>query len=1035
MLQKRHNVENVLLKNLPAWLVACMIACVLLFLGGLIYSCAELVRAMAEIGKQLVELGWGRTYNVTHPLLVFGACLGDGTCAPGANKALERAIPYVPFLASVMPLALAAGLFGRYATNPNVKMPGQQRWAVAEDAKIKLYTEGDQERPENRRSGYMGYFMAPAGPEKFDLSKLKMMMPPVEDRCTNTIIISGVGGGKTSGLFIPQLMTDAIQGNSVILFDLKYPNKRGFYNMIAFWHRLGRNIQLFTPFSEDTLHMPLLDAVVDRKTALEVAESLITPPEHQNEVGAHYKNVARDTLASIMLAVANHPVPSKRTFREVLRVAQSTKTELEHWYKQESANNPEIKEAMKGLFDRSAAANADMLRSLVADLKIFFDPILERATTSSAGRNLNLHQVFREPTLLYIGIEQEHIENGSGEALIKLIKRLIDRIGQQEAARVGGVLPIHVEYLFDEFASFGKIGNMLRSTGTNRERNIGMTLGVQNSSQGRLVYGELLYAAMTDNVMGHTILLPYGITGKDAIYWSELLGTTTRVVPTEGVTRDALMPNPFNARRTQGVKVEKQAFLPPEEFATYTKNEGVLIMMGCPPVRIKLPRYDALEVVKGGRWGRKSVPNRIAQVYRNVMGDTAPGVLTDQLLADPTFRLKGRAMTSETLPDTPEAMLHAWADAALEQGAKVRLVRASTPHKVYIEIASFSSPLAEDQVTFLVDQSKWLARGAAGTELRITDTGQALLGEAKMQRFLDSEVVGPIVRWMRQRAQNIEHHPVRESLPDDQRQEAMAYYEFETLAMPSTDLRELLGVVPELPTRRVGTRNLVVVPLNDPARLREAVEKAREKAAQQNAGEATGWGKTREVAAAQLPLPKHRVLNISKGSGKSPKGSKPKSRGATLLQEAAHRQQQEADDIALTAALDQAAPVPPPVSKKRNNTPAAPLTLFLPLPQLQAETQPLVPEAPATAPQAPVSIQSLETSEEAGTVKRRRSGPAPKGDKPKAARSQKKASKPADQTTSPLLSNEGPSSEAVTPDQEAADAFDVFKTHRLRSEE
>ena len=857
MLEKRANVENVLIKSLPAWAVACVAACTLLSLGLFGWVVVELTRSMTAIGGQLVGLGWAKTFGFDMPLLVFMMCLGDQVCAPGANHALEQSIPYTLVAAAVAPTLAIAAILGKFNQNKHIKMPGQQRWATQDDHKIQLYTEGDKSRPENKQSGYLGYFMQPRGVDTFDLRELKMLMPPVEDRSANTMVIGGTGSGKTSGLFIPAAMNDAIQGNSCVMMDLKYPNKKGLYNMIAFWHRLGRNVQLFTPFSEDTLHLPLLDGVTDRYTALQVADSIMPPPEHQAEVGKHYKNVERDVLASILLAVANHPVPAKRNFREVLRITQFTKTELAHWYQKESLNNPEIKEAMKGLFDRNTAANADMLRGLLSELKIFLNPVLERSTTSQPGHNLDLTLLYREPTLLYIGIEQEYIEDGAGEVLLKLIKRMIDRAGLQEATRQGGILKIHVESSLDEFFNLGKLGNMLRAATTKRERNMGMTLGIQNSSGGRLVYGELAYKAMTDNVMGHTVLLPYGITGEDAAVWSKLLGNTTRIVPTEGTTEQAFLPSPFDRRKTKGQKVERQAFLSPEEFATFTKNEGILLMMGCPPVRIKLPRFDEPWVVKPQGWFRPGVRNKIEVIYRRVMGHSQPGELTDALLTSPAFRARTRATAAaDAMPMTPEAMLHAWADAALEQGAPVRLVRASQPAKIYVNL-QFDSPVTEEQVEYLVDQ-KWLARGASQMELRVTETGQALLGEAKVQRLHDAELMGPIMAWMRQRAPLIEHHPVRELLPDTERPEASAYYEAETLAVPSTVLKELLGVVPELPSRRVGTRNLMVISLNDPAALRAAVEAAR--AADPAAPEARGWGKVRVETSLNQPLPEEKVL-------------------------------------------------------------------------------------------------------------------------------------------------------------------------------
>ncbi|WP_353541018.1 type IV secretory system conjugative DNA transfer family protein [Deinococcus xinjiangensis] len=848
---------------------------------------------MNHIGEELIKLGWDKVFHATSPMMVYLRCTLETQCAAAQNKVLTQLFPYKSFIMACIPLLGAALLFRFRTVTREVKMPGQQRWANETDQKIKLYIMGDTKRPENKQSGYLGYFMNPLGNNRFDLKKLQMLMPPVEDRCTNTVIIAGVGAGKTSGLFIPMLMMDAIQGNTVILFDLKWPNRKGFYNIIGFWAKLGRKVQVFAPFEErDTLRLPLLAGVQDMKTALEVADSIITPPEYQKEVGEHYKNIERTTLASIILAVANHPVPSKRTFREVLRIAQSTKNELDVWYQRESIHNPDIKEAMKGVFDRSPAANADMLRGLVSELKIFFNPLLERATTASEGQNLDLS--FTEPTLHVVAIGQEHIMDGSGEPLIKVIKRIYDRALLEASNRDGGSLKIHAEYYQDEFNNSARFGNMMRSTATLRERNIGMTLGVQNSKQGQLVYGELYYEAMTENTIGHTILLPYGITGREAMNWSEILGKTTKVVQSFTHSNEAWFPNPFGGRQSAGERVEVQPFLPAEEFPTFTKNEGLIMTMGCPPTRIKLPRFDARYIVERPwyQFWVNPVENRIAKVYRNVMGNTKPGELTDQYLADPKFRLGGGAnREAKEAPITPEALFHAWVDEIIDQGAKIRLVKATEPPKIYIHTDSFKTSLTSLQLDYLIEQGKWIARAQNSSELRISESGIALLGEAKTKQVINLEFLSPLVRWMRAKAGSIEHHPIREALPEDQRDIALGYYEYESLALPLGTAKDLLGVVPQLPTKRIGTRDMVIIPLNDPARLESSIMAARE---HQISPSPTGWGKERVKRQAELAAQalEEAVNEESDPKPKAAKTPRKKPSSKSLLEQ--HREETEA---------------------------------------------------------------------------------------------------------------------------------------------
>ena len=975
MLQKRDNVSNLLDRKKNGWLITGLSLCLLLFIGGMAYGISQTAKVIEHMGEELIGLGWGKVFHSTSPMMVYLRCTLESTCAAAQNRVLGQRFPYNSFIVACIPLFIGALLIRFRSVTREIKMPGQQRWSNTEDPKIKLYIFGDKERPENRQSGYLGYFMNPLGNNRFDLKQLQMLMPPVEDRCTNTIIIAGIGAGKTSGLFIPMLMMDAIQGNTVILFDLKWPNRRGFYNMIGFWARLGRKVQLFAPFDEhDTLRLPLLAGVTDMKTALEVAESIITPPEYQKEVGEHFKNIERHTLASIILAVANHPVPSKRTFREVLRIAMSTKSELESWYQRESILNPEIKEAMKGVFDRRPDANADMLRGLTSELKIFFNPLLERATTSKEGQNLDL--TFSEPTLHIVAIGQKHIMDGSGEPLIKLIKSIYDRALLDAADREGGSLKIHAEYYQDEFNNTARFGNIMRGTATLRERNIGMTLGVQNNKQGQLVYGELYYDAMTENTMGHTILLPYGITGREAINWSEILGKTSKVVQGFTHSNEVWFPNPFGGRQAASEKVEVQPFLPPEEFPTFTKNEGLMLTMGCPPTRIKLPRFDADYIIKRPwyQFWSHPVENKIAKVYRNVMGNSQPGELTDRYLADPNFRLGGGATRDLNAPPaTPEALFHAWVDELIEQGAKVRLVKAADPPKIYVNTDSFTTALTGPQLDYLIDSGKWLARAQAASELRLTESGQTLLGESKTRQVVNLEFLSPLVRWMKSKATSIEHHPVREALPEEEREAALGYYEFETLALPLGTVKDILGIVPQLPTRRIGTRDLVVLPLNDPTTLAGAIQAAKEREANPTP---TGWGQERAAKQAEFQADaKGRAATTddqaADQAGPAPAPVKPprkKPSAKGLLEqhreETADRQRAEAQEDAFYAQLEaglaaqeqpQEPPKPKAEAKPKDKQSAAPSA---PKPSRKSK-----PTAVNPAPAAPL-FTSLEVLEE-----------------------------------------------------------------------
>ena len=162
--------------------------------------------------------------------------------------------------------------------------------------------------------------------------------------------------------------------------------------------------------------------------------AIIPPPENKEETGAFYKDTERRALAAMILAIAQSPTP---TMRELHRLGHMNVQEFESWYKRQQ--NPEIRQALKALFDLKVEQISATLAGVINKLSIFYNPNVSRATT--AGDNpaeiIDYEKLAQEGGLLLIGIETQNIQEGDGAILIQLIKRRLDRALLDIAARTG----------------------------------------------------------------------------------------------------------------------------------------------------------------------------------------------------------------------------------------------------------------------------------------------------------------------------------------------------------------------------------------------------------------------------------------------------------------------------------------------------------------------------------------------------------------------------------------------------------------------
>jgi type IV secretion system protein VirD4 len=556
------------------------LASILAILAAVVWLGFTAYRSADTVTRVMFNKGWTRTANVSPQadLFTFGfRCIFT---APDCEKVFTPSFTQrIPNYMLYSPLLGFIGLIlFRILSIPRPeKDPGEARWATPKDMSAYI-----GERPEDTsRYGYLGLLEG----------KTKAVIRlPENARCAHTLIIGGTGAGKTTRYVNPNLLMDARDGASAVVFDLKYPDPRsGFLETINYFKAWGRNVYPFTPFDPDSVRIPLLAGVQTIQDAIGVAEAF--RPFGEAEGGAEfYKNNERQLLAGLFLAVSQEPNPSLKRVFELLGGGSAA---LQKYLKEK----PIVRNFLATLLELRADQMTGICTGLMGDLLAFTNPNLNRATSMGPGDTLDLEKICDAPSFLYIGIPQEEIQGGQGQVLLRLIKRMIDRAILSACSKNNGRLKTHLNLYLDEFPSFGPLPNIAENLATMRSRRVAFHIAMQNLAQGQAVYGKEEFAGMINNNFAQMVVFPRSLRLEDATYFAELFGEmTVTEVSTNFMSDGGIVNNPIGSKkRSKSTKLATRFLLSAEAMRTFPDGWAVIETIGAPTAKVFMPRLDQKE--------------------------------------------------------------------------------------------------------------------------------------------------------------------------------------------------------------------------------------------------------------------------------------------------------------------------------------------------------------------------------------------------------------------------------------------------------
>jgi type IV secretory pathway TraG/TraD family ATPase VirD4 len=404
---------------------------------------------------------------------------------------------------------------------------------------------------------------------------------------THTLVIGKSGSGKTSRVFVPNILQDLEDGNSIIIFESKFPDQHeGLTKVIPDALSAGYEVYTLFPFHEHTMHYELIPQNLSWLEA-EKRAFFFFPVDDVDKGAEYYTNNERILLKTLFSAYSNLEARSPKGLFDIITGPETMLQSL--LTKQRDSS---YLKRMSLFLSLTTMQQQSFLTGLVQGLTVFDNDLVSRAHTLSPYRSLNMdvRSLGRQPKLLLVGIPESTLKSGLGQLYLRMLYRfLVDGDLIPEAEDQGGKLGTPVTLYLDEFNNLGYLAGIMSQQATLRAKNISLVLGVQNRSMNEAIYGKATADAITDGNTATVITLPSYLSLQDREWLSEQGGSYTALDESKSKRFQGLS----FLRSGWGVSskpVEKRLFTP-DDLKHFPDDMALIRIEGLPMIKSIMPRY------------------------------------------------------------------------------------------------------------------------------------------------------------------------------------------------------------------------------------------------------------------------------------------------------------------------------------------------------------------------------------------------------------------------------------------------------------
>lgn len=455
---------------------------------------------------------------------------------------------------------------GRYEQlKPFEKQPtkfGSARWGTAEDIAKAGYKGGvgDGER----------LVLSPGDDHEY-------VSLTAEDTVKHCIVCGPTGSGKTSSIFIPNLVdrkdksalvTEARAGNEPP--DLFW--KTALYRQVAG----GQRIYHFDPDDLRSDRINPLDAVDSYDDAKALAQLIVDNTTSKNNYGDDVWPKSEVNMLGTLIAHAASKGMHLGYIRAMLRDGPDGMA-------QELLASPieEAREDYRGFLNNTRDGfRYGVVASLITRLGLWTNPRIVALTETT---DIDLDNFLNEKFTFYLSVPAH-------KGYLKPVAALIFNFLLNKIQEANFYDPPFL--CLDEFTNFGMIPDIARKLSIIRHQNISVMLGFQDYAQLEDVYDKVTAATITKNPQTRIFFRPSVLESAEVI--SKMAGKTTIF------ERKMTSTGQMNERETPRRLIE------PEEVLNLDPQKMIVFTPACPP--LLLPRFGWQEYEAATQYGPVLLP-------------------------------------------------------------------------------------------------------------------------------------------------------------------------------------------------------------------------------------------------------------------------------------------------------------------------------------------------------------------------------------------------------------------------------------------
>ena len=391
----------------------------------------------------------------------------------------------------------------------------------------------------------------------------------------HSLLFAPTGSGKGVGFVIPNLL---YWEESVFVHDIKLEN----YELTSGYRsKMGQKVFVWNPANPDgfTHCYNPIDWVSSKPGQMvddvQKIANLIMPEKE------FWNNEARSLFVGIVLYLIVAP-DKNQSFGEVVRQMRSDDVVYNLAVVLDTMGadiHPVAYMNIAAFLQKADKERSGVISTMNSNLELWSNPLIDTATASS---DFNIQKFKQELTTVYVGLTPDNLQR---------LQPLMQVFYQQATEFLSRKLPgpdepYGVMFVMDEFPTLGKMEQFMSGIAYFRGYHVRLFLITQDTEQLKGIYEEHGMNSFLSNSTYRITFAANNIETANLI--SQLCGNKT--VDQVSASKPKFLD--FNpASRSLNVSQAQRALLLPQEVIGLPKDEQILLIEACPPIRSKKIKY------------------------------------------------------------------------------------------------------------------------------------------------------------------------------------------------------------------------------------------------------------------------------------------------------------------------------------------------------------------------------------------------------------------------------------------------------------